>query len=75
MYALFYCTGNGNRFMLAISNNTTNVENSSKRKSRYFFIKNDNKQAFLEKNPLKILFLFCNTTQAADNNKVLSEEN
>ena len=39
-----------------------------------FFIRNDNKLAFLEKNPLKMLCLLCNTTQAADNNKVLSED-
>ena len=38
-----------------------------------FFIRNDNKLAFPEKNPLK--HVICNTTQAADNNQVLSEEN
>ena len=40
-----------------------------------FFIRNDNKLAFLENNLWNMLCLLCNTTQAAENNKVLSEEN
>ena len=37
-----------------------------------FFIRNDNKLAFLQKNPLKHALF---TVQAADNNKEISEEN
>ena len=36
-----------------------------------FFIRNDSKLAFLEKNPLKHALFICKTTQTADNNKVL----